>query len=138
MARRPPRWFSTWSAYNRYRIDRGAEIGLSKGQALGHPRRGELKPGEVERTYSLITAAGPREITTRGTKEARLAGRRARDQRELAAGRLDGAEFAKRWRGKTIGGQPMEANPERVIERIRRDREAADLRYRRGATRRAA
>jgi hypothetical protein len=136
MARRPPRGFRSWSAYNRYRVERGAEIGLSKSQALSHPRKGELPPSEVERSFDLITPTGKREIIARGSKESRLAGKRARDQRELSWGRLDGAEFKKRWRGKTIGGEPMEADPDRVIERLRRDPEAADLRYRRGPTRR--
>jgi hypothetical protein len=131
MARRPPRGFKSWSGYNRWREERGAEIGLSRGQALGHPRRGQVPASQYEREFRLVTVDGPQVVVTKGTREARVAGRRAHDQGELWRGRMTPEEFRRRWTGRTIGGEQMEGDTDRLVERLRRDAEASDLRYRR-------
>jgi hypothetical protein len=82
---------------NRVRVERGAAVGLSPGQSVGKPRAGELRASEVEREFRLITEAGVVTVIARGTAEASLAGRRARDQAQLAVGLLSPDEFRRRW-----------------------------------------
>ena len=105
MARRPPRGFSNWSAYNRWRVRRGIERGLTPAQACGHPGRGQARASEVEREVVILGRDGPVEVTVVGVQELTRAGKLDWDVRELLANRLDARSFDRKWAGRTVGGQ---------------------------------
>jgi hypothetical protein len=103
MARRPPRGFSSWSAYNAYRVRRGVERGLSPTQALGRPRAGEARASLVERRVTILGPNGSVQTTVVGVAALSRAGSYDNDAQELLAGRVDMATWDRRWAGRTIG-----------------------------------
>jgi hypothetical protein len=102
VARRPPKGFASWSEYYQHRIAQGEARGLTRSQARGHPKQGEIPASRITKSV-MIT--GPR-----GTTEVELAGFRARSRaavydnnvQALLQGRMRPSTFDRRWRGKTI------------------------------------
>jgi hypothetical protein len=103
VARRPPRGFENWSAYNAWRVRRGIERGLSPSQAMGRPRAGEVRASEVERRVRILGPNGPTETTVVGVAQLSRAGSVDNDAQKLLAGELDMATFDRRWAGRRIG-----------------------------------
>ena len=104
-ARRPPRGYSTWSAYNGYRAKRGRERGLSPAQARGHPGRGEKLASQVERDVMVVGPRGATSTRIVGVQQLSAAGAADNAVHELLTGTLDPYTFNRRWAGKTFGGQ---------------------------------
>jgi len=103
MARRPPKGFSNWSEYYRYRIERGAARGLTRSQARGHPGKGQPLASQVERRVQIVGASGPLEVTVIGTRASSRAARYDNDARRLLEGKIAPGTFNRRWAGKGIG-----------------------------------
>lgn len=101
--RRPPKGFSNWSQYYQYRVARAEAMGLSRSQARGHPKKGEVPASKVEKSVQILGVDGPVEVTAIGTKERSRAARYDNDVQKLLSGKLTPATFDRRWHGKTIG-----------------------------------
>jgi len=118
--RRPPRGFGSWSAYNRWRVQKGVERGLTRSQALGHPRQGEDRASEVlgRPKWTVTVFAGSAEVAVFDAdyRTAQRAGRYMALARRLVEGRISPAEFKQRAaRMKPIGGLKLVSDPRVVL-----------------------
>ncbi len=121
MARRPPRGFRSWSAYNSWRAERGERLGLSRSQALGHPRQGERAASEVfseERWVVTFPAGDPPRLVTIETdlRTAQRANRFNRLGRMFREARITSEEYRRRARRlQPIAGFTPLADPRAFI-----------------------
>ena len=118
--RRPPRGFESWSAYNRWRVRKGVERGLTASQALGHPRPGEARASEVlgRQGWKVTLFVGSGEVATFDTdyRTAQRAGRYMALTRRLVEGRISPAEFKRRAaRMRPIGGHRLVSDPRAAL-----------------------
>ena len=114
MARRPPRKFDSWSSYNKWRIQHGLERGLSSGQALGHPRAGEVKASELRRQFfGIPTRDGLADIEV-SLRDATTVGDYLHATGEVLHREVDDKEFRDKWRGRGVGDIRFEHDPDRV------------------------
>jgi hypothetical protein len=121
VARRPPRGFKSWSSYNRWRVERGEQLGLSRSQALGHPREGEPTAHDVlseHRWVVTFPAAGPARLVTIDTdlRTAQRAGRFNALGRALREARITPEDYRRRARRymPIAGFEPL-SNPRALI-----------------------
>ncbi len=121
MARRPPRGFKSWSSYNRWRVERGEQLGLSRSQALGHPREGERTAHEVLSEHRWIVtfpADNPPRLVTIDTdlRTAQRAGRFNALGRALREARITSEDYRRRaHRFKPIAGFEPLSDPRALI-----------------------
>jgi len=107
MSRRPPKGFGTWSEYNRYRLERGEQRGLSPAQARGHPGKGEPLASAVQKDVQILGRSGPLGVTIVGTKERSRAAKFDNQVGLLQQGKMTPRQFDRRWKGKAIAGQSL-------------------------------
>ena len=107
MARRPPKAFANWSEYYQHRVARAEAMGLSRSQARGHPKKGEVPASRVEKTVRILGPSGPVDVTSIGTRERSRAARYDNDVQKLLNGTITPATFDRRWHGKSIGEVPL-------------------------------
>jgi hypothetical protein len=121
VARRPPRGFKSWSAYNRWRVERGEQLGLSRSQALGHPREGESSAQDVlseHRWVVTFPTDNPPRLVTIDTdlRTARRAGRLNALGRKLREARITPDDYRRRaQRYKPIAGFEPLSDPRALI-----------------------
>ena len=121
MARRPPRGFKSWSSYNRWRVERGERLGLSRSQALGHPREGEPAAHDVLSEHHWIvtfpTDDPPRLVTINtDLHTAQRAGRFNALGRALREARITPEDYRRRVRRfKPIAGFEPLSDPRALI-----------------------
>jgi hypothetical protein len=121
VARRPPRGFRSWSTYNRWRVERGERLGLSRTQALGHPRQEERAASEVlseHRWVVTFPADHPPRLVTIDTDlhTAKRAGRFNALGRALREARITPEDYRRRARRyKPIAGFEPLSDPRALI-----------------------
>jgi hypothetical protein len=121
VARRPPRGSQSWSSYNRWRVERGERLGLSRSQALGHPREGERAAHEVLSEHRWIVtfpAENPPRLVTIDTDlhTAQRAGRLNALGRALREARITPEDYRRRARRyKPIAGFEPLSDPRALI-----------------------
>jgi hypothetical protein len=114
MARRPPHGYRSWSSYNKWRTKHGLERGLSSGQALGHPRAGEVRASELRRQFFEVpTREGLADLEV-SFREASVVGDYLQATGEVVRHEVDDEEFRDRWRGRGVGNILFEHDAGRV------------------------
>jgi len=103
MARRPPKGFANWSGYYQYRVTRGEAMGLSRSQARGHPKRGEVLASKITKSVNIAGPRGETQVELAGTRARSRAARYDNDVQALLKGRMKPSVFDRKWRGKVIG-----------------------------------
>jgi len=121
------------------RVERGIARGLTPTQAAGRPLPSEVAASAIEREFNGVPTrqgGGTAWVhLTVNAGQASQVGRYQNETRLLIQGRLPPAEFRRRWQGRRVAGYELEADPDRVVEAMRRHGPPPDgVRYRKGVT----
>ncbi|MGA8725556.1 MAG: hypothetical protein WB565_10975 [Acidimicrobiales bacterium] len=100
------------------RIARAEKRGLSRGQARGHPRRGEVRISGIEVQWSDVpTTEGMRDLVTSTPRQHSRVGLYLADIHRLLHFNLTELDFEERWRNRAreAGGYELEPDAGRVL-----------------------
>lgn len=103
------------------RLGRAEALGISRGQALGHPRRGEqLVSADLTEWSEVPTTQGIADLTTSTKQEASRVGQHLRNVRQLLEGSIDPRAFRRRWKSRIrkVGDYELEADPDKVLAMV--------------------
>ncbi len=116
------------------RVEHAEQHGYSRGQARGHPSRGQVRLSEVTYDFFAVpTTEGVADVTVTSSREARRVGQYLRDVRDLLEDRIDVKVFGRKWRRRirTAGEHELEPDAEAVIVMVFQAGPGPSERYRR-------
>jgi hypothetical protein len=109
---------AVYAAEYHFRIERGAGLLFSRGQARGHPGKGEQSLSNVTYEFrDVTTTTGIADLEFTSSVVARRVGQYERDVRGLLDGDIEPAAFHRRWthRIRAAGEHELESDPEAVL-----------------------